>query len=326
MTGEIDTQGRILKIGGLGLKLETAYDAGCKTVIIPKENLQGEDSIGRLPDAFRKELQVLSYEEWKGDHEPFDYMLHTLQVVAVDHIVQAVDVAFIDQEEFAKTEEPFIDHAHQATETQRRTHGDTTANCCVLYARSEEDLDFEGLGGEFWQRMKCVFLIRPEIKNALSRKNAKLENYVQFKEFDQSKETFPLVLSQIQEDLRNSLETHPIHLTIIAPFFFLQTCGICSPEASPVPFFDAPTLLANNYTVQELKIKRCRPLLNRTFLHFARLPSDQLAACPFLSRRNGVYCVNLSFIAEKYRLDLKRAEEIVNQGLKQWLKIVEEVI
>ena len=41
ITGEIDTQGRVTAVGGIGVKLETAYAAGCKTLIIPRENLTG---------------------------------------------------------------------------------------------------------------------------------------------------------------------------------------------------------------------------------------------------------------------------------------------
>jgi ATP-dependent Lon protease len=96
MTGEIDTQGRILAVGGLDVKLETAIDVGCKTMIIPRSNLVGEGGIERLPEALKQDLQIITYEEWKTDHPPFDYEDHVLQVVAVDHIVQAAEVAFMD--------------------------------------------------------------------------------------------------------------------------------------------------------------------------------------------------------------------------------------
>ncbi len=82
ITGEVDTQGRITGVGGMGVKLETAYAAGCKTLIIPRENLDGTEGIDRLPDALKKELQILTFAQWKGAHEPFDYSRHMLQVVA----------------------------------------------------------------------------------------------------------------------------------------------------------------------------------------------------------------------------------------------------
>ncbi|MGC8492306.1 MAG: S16 family serine protease [Syntrophobacteraceae bacterium] len=95
MTGEIDTQGRIAGIGGLSVKMETAYAAGVKTLIIPIENLKGDEGIEMLPESFTRELQILTYEQWKKIHEPFDQDRWLLQVVAVDDIVQAVDVAFV---------------------------------------------------------------------------------------------------------------------------------------------------------------------------------------------------------------------------------------
>ncbi len=95
MTGEIDTQGRIAGIGGLSVKIETAYAAGVKTLIIPKENLKGDEGIEMLPESFIRELQILTYEQWKETHEPFDKDRWLLQVVAVDNIVQAVEVAFV---------------------------------------------------------------------------------------------------------------------------------------------------------------------------------------------------------------------------------------
>lgn len=95
MTGEIDTQGRILGIGGLAVKLETAYAAGCKTIIIPKENLQGREGVEGLPEDFKQELQILSFDDWDTRPEPLDAARHALQVIAVDHIVQAAAVAFV---------------------------------------------------------------------------------------------------------------------------------------------------------------------------------------------------------------------------------------
>jgi hypothetical protein len=54
-------------------RYQISEDAGCKTLIIPRENLIGEEGIERLPESLKRELQILTFEEWKGDHEPFDY-------------------------------------------------------------------------------------------------------------------------------------------------------------------------------------------------------------------------------------------------------------
>ncbi|MFP5214086.1 MAG: S16 family serine protease [Acidobacteriota bacterium] len=98
MTGEIDTQGRINGVGGLGVKIETACAAGVKTLIIPKENLYGPEGVEMLSEPLRRELQILGYKEWKGFHEPLDPERHVLQVVAVDDILQAIDVAMVHEE------------------------------------------------------------------------------------------------------------------------------------------------------------------------------------------------------------------------------------
>ena len=128
MTGEIDTKGRITVVGGLSLKIETAFNAGCRTVIIPRENLFGEGGIERLPEALKEELQVLTYEEWLGEHPPFDTSRQILEVVAVDNIVQAARVAFIDDAELDALEVCFESHAREVArmlgqESSRLAHG-----------------------------------------------------------------------------------------------------------------------------------------------------------------------------------------------------------
>ncbi len=113
MTGEIDTRGRITAVGGIDLKLETAFEAGCKTMIIPSENLRGEEGLERLPRSLREELQILSFQQWQGPHEPFDYNHHLLQVVTVEDLVQAATVAFVEQEELSCLENLFQEHAQK---------------------------------------------------------------------------------------------------------------------------------------------------------------------------------------------------------------------
>jgi hypothetical protein len=53
------------------------------------------------------------------------------------------------------------------------------------------------------------------------------------------------------------------------------------------------------------------------------LESTHADACFFLGKRNGIYTVDLSFIPEKYRLDVKHAEEVLNSCLKEWLIALE---
>jgi ATP-dependent Lon protease len=110
-------------------------------------------------------------------------------------------------------------------------------------------------------------------------------------------------------------------ISVIAPYFFLRHEGIIAevPDSS----LDGLRIFANNYTVQGVKIKACKPALNRVYRHLSRQTSSRLETCPFLTRRHGIYVVDLSFIPEKYRLDVKRAENILNQCLIEWLITVE---
>ncbi len=55
MTGEITIMGKVLGIGGVLPKLQAAIDAGCKEVIMPKEN---ERDVQMTPDYVRNRIQV----------------------------------------------------------------------------------------------------------------------------------------------------------------------------------------------------------------------------------------------------------------------------
>jgi hypothetical protein len=56
------------------------------------------------------------------------------------------------------------------------------------------------------------------------------------------------------------------------------------------------------------------------------LDREQLDKCPFLSNREGIYVVDISYMPEKYRLDAKRAQEILNSGLRNWLSIMDKAV
>ena len=325
MTGEIDTQGRIMAVGGLEVKLETSSDAGCKTMIIPRENLAGDGEIERLPDPLKRELQILNYEEWKGDHEPFDHKHHALQLVAVDHIVQAADIAFIDEEELNSLEKRFIPHGRSVAEELKKVRKDSKS--CVsllfLFAKGPEELELGDLEDEFREGCKRVFLLRPEVKEDILAKYPALEKHSYFRTVDPSGNRLADIIQEMQKlFLKDS--TVPRLFSVMAPFFFLKRDGIRTRDFPPTPSFEGIRLFANNYTVQHVKIKTWKPVLNRVYCHLAQLESAQIDACPFLGKVDGIYAVDLSFIPEKYRLDVRRAEEILNGCLRQWLMAVEK--
>ena len=323
MTGEIDTQGRIMAVGGLEVKLETASDAGCKTMIIPKENMAGDGGIERLPDSLKREFQILNYEEWKGDHEPFDYKRHSLQLVGVDHIVQAADIAFVDEEEMNSLEKSFIPHGRSVAEALKKVRKDSRSCVSLLFTKGPEELELGDLEDEFWEGCKRVFLLRPEVKEDILAKFPALEKKAYFQTIDQSRNRLAEIIQEMQKPyLRAS--TVPHLFSVMAPFFFLKRDGIRIRDFPPTLSFEGIRLFANNYTVQDVKIKTWKPVLNRVYCHLAQLKSAQIDDCPFLGKVDGIYAVDLSFIPEKYRLDVKRAEEIFNGCLNQWLMAVEK--
>ncbi|MBN2123244.1 MAG: AAA family ATPase, partial [Deltaproteobacteria bacterium] len=177
MTGEIDTHGRIKGVGGLDIKLETASDAGCKTMIIPRENLRGEGGIERLPDALKGELQILTYEAWKGDHAPFDYERHMLQVVAVDHIRQAADVAFIDEDELDALKADLVSHALTVSGTLRDVERGWETVLRVVYVKDPAEMELEGEEDSFWEDCPAVFLLRGEVKRRVLARFPAMETH-----------------------------------------------------------------------------------------------------------------------------------------------------
>ena len=61
MTGEINLQGKALKIGGLEEKLEGAKRAGITKIILPKKN---EKDLREVPDRHRKGITFFPVEHF----------------------------------------------------------------------------------------------------------------------------------------------------------------------------------------------------------------------------------------------------------------------
>jgi hypothetical protein len=316
MTGEIDTQGRITGVGALHLKLETSFDAGCKTVVIPKENLFGPEGMERLPSTLKKELQILTYEEWKGEHPPFDYSRHMLQVVAVDHIVQAADVAFIDEKEVKALEDRFVPHAHRVLRAVKNAPREGKVRVLILYVKDPEELEPGGMENLMGKVCRAIVLHPPEAEEEFRKRWSVHPSYIEMRTFDSHSDTLPPLVRKIQDSL--GVPSKPPSVSVVAPFFFLKRDGIRSENVGKC------TVFANNFTVQGVKIKTCKTVLNRVYCHLAGLEPDELESCPFLQKGDGIYVVDLSFIPEKYRLDVKHGEEILVRSLKKWLNVLHE--
>jgi endopeptidase La len=314
MTGEIDTQGRIRGIGGLCVKLETAYNAGCTTMIIPKENLFGHEGIERLPESLKGELQILTYESWKQAHEPFDYERHILQLVAVDHIIQAADVAYIHDDEIAELADRFIPQARAIADTLTPVR--SQAGSCVHLIKDPQEMDVEKVEEPLWEDRRTVFLLKPEVKKDCLTGFPVLERYSEMADLNLSSVRLQSIIQDI-EDACSQRGFDLCRASLVAPFYLLKETGMASGS-------NRIKVLANNYAIQGVKIKNCKPLLNRAYYYLSHLSPPEMEGCFFLGKQNGIYAVDLGFIPEKYRLDVKRAETILNACLKRWLNVLED--
>jgi endopeptidase La len=323
MTGEIDTQGRITGIGALAVKLESACDAGCTTVIIPRENLEGEEGVERLSDALKHELHTLEYETWKTQRSLFDHERHVLQIIAVDDILQAADIAFIDPEELTRLESALVPHALSVAEMSAKPAEPAALRLDVLYLKDIKELEPETAEECFWESRDCVLLASPEVRATIVSALPRLHTHARVLDFDPARQ----VLGPILEELTKTVSedpSHPVRMSIIAPFYFFLKQRATLDEFTGKGALEGLTLFANNYAAQGFKIKGCKTLLNRVYSQLSRLDNQQLEAVPFLVKREGIHIVDLSFIPEKYRLDTQRAEKILRRALKKWLATLEQ--
>ena len=309
-------------MGGLSLKIETAFNAGCRTLIIPRENLFGEGGIERLPEALKEELQVLTYEEWSSTHPPFDFSRHILEVVAVDNIVQAASVAFIDDSEMDVLAVYFESHAREVARLVGKETLRLSPGLQIVQMKTPEELD-PGLIDTVLRNTRCSLhlLILPEIRNAILARLGGLQKGVHLIDFDAKKQTLSAMIQEILAP-SNAESSSSVPLSLTGPYYLLKRDGISADDFPSGPGFEGISLFANNYAVQGIKIKRCKALLNRVYSILALLRPSEIDGCPFLARQDGIYVADLSFIPEKYRLDVHRAERILNRALTHWLNEV----
>jgi ATP-dependent Lon protease len=74
--------------------------------------------------------------------------------------------------------------------------------------------------------------------------------------------------------------------------------------------------------VENVPVRDCSTTLARSFSSLEELADELLETCPFLAKKDGIYVPTIAFIPEKYRIDSRRAEEILNRGLLKWLEIL----
>jgi ATP-dependent Lon protease len=111
-------------------------------------------------------------------------------------------------------------------------------------------------------------------------------------------------------------------ISLIAPLALLKKEGIRPEGLKKEPGFEGLRVFANFCTAENVPVRDCRLMLSRSLSCLERLTDDLLEKCPFLIKKDGVYAPTVTFIPEKYRLDVRRAEEILDHCLSKWLNIV----
>ena len=319
MTGEIDTRGRISAVGGLAMKIETAHNAGCKTIIIPQENLYGEGGVERLPEALKKELQILTFAAWRQDHSPFDYLRHILEVVAVENITQAAAVAFVKDEELRGLEERFQDFSQLVRDRLAMEEGEPQRRVLIVHVKSVSDVDpnlFERSFCRGWSQLHL--LANAQIGGAVLDKLQTAKELVKIHDFDHERHDLGEAVQKIIES-SGDIAAMPVRVAVIAPFYYLLKYRTALQSLPNSLKIDGVDLYANNYTVQQAKIKNCKPVIARLICLLGQFEPAVLQSCPFLRKHEEIQVLDMAFIPEKYRLDIHRAELIINGCLQSWL-------
>lgn len=326
MTGEIDTKGRISAVGALALKIETASNAGCRTVIIPRENLYGEEGIERFPDALKEELQILTFEEWQKEHAPFDYLKHILEVVAVDDIAQAAEVACLDENELEDLRTHFLSCAREVAQqlSDEDSPGRSDRVVSVVQIKGAEEFDPGIFECPWMAENELTLLVPPGIRHAITERLSEATERVKIYDFDPKVQNLSTAVHDIMTTAQQD-SSRAVRLSLIAPYYFLKRDGISADVLLSKPPFGGVRLSANNYTRQNVKIKGCKAVLDRFFCLLGSLDESRLDICPFLAVKDGVHVLDMSFIPEKYRLDVKRAERLIKEWLNAWLRSVESL-
>jgi hypothetical protein len=244
--------------------------------------------------------------------------------VAVDHIVQAARVAYVDDAELAALETGFVGHAVSVVAELRREQAVRRRCLHVVQVKNADELEGDFFSSYFWDNCGgLTFLVSPESRSAVETRLGDLDTAVRVRDFDAIRENLSTVLREVLA--RNSGEDPgAARLALVAPFYFLKRDGICETSFDPGICYQGIKIFANNYTVQDVKIKACKGTLNQAYRVLTHLSPETLAGCPFLGRRGCLYVADLGFIPEQYRIDVPRAEKILNRCLRRWLDTIRE--
>jgi ATP-dependent Lon protease len=321
VTGEIDTQGRITGVGGVDIKLETAVEAGCHTLIIPRENLDGPGGVARFPESLKRELQILDYDQWKGDHEAFDPQRHVIQVVAVEHVTEAADVAILDESEIEGLEVRFGDDGRRLARRFLEQGVAPHRGPMVVVARNAAEADPARVQPALCADCAgCHLVVDAPLSEEIDRNLRGTGSRARTVVWDPEHQELGHVVASLDGCI-DPAEDAESGLAVVAPYFALRDARNAIESRTP-----HARLLANNFALQGVKLKSIRTVLDAVYCRLLHLGAETLDGVGFLALHEGITVVDLTPIPEKYRLDLDRAETILIRVLSAWLNQVDETL
>ena len=191
----------------------------------------------------------------------------------------------------------------------------------VLYVDSPEEADPGALQTDLCQDHGCVVLVRNDLGEEVVRSLGELPGKIVARQFDPEAERLVDVLREIKNANWDS-SAPPLRISLIAPLQFLKKEGIRPEELGKDAGFEGLRIFASSCTAENVPIRDCRTMLARFFSFLVKFTDELLEQCPFLACEDGVYAPTVAFIPEKYRIDARRAEEILDRGLLKWLNII----
>jgi hypothetical protein len=194
----------------------------------------------------------------------------------------------------------------------------------VVQVKSPDELDPEIFDCPCHIDNELALLIAPEIRASMLNRLGDKQERVMVYDFNPKLQnmaaTVRLILDSIREESGRAMRP-----CLIAPYYFLKRKGMLAESWTLDPSPAGARVFANNYTLQDVKIKGCKSILDQVFCLLGLFDDDELNSCPFLAVKEGVRVIDMRFIPEKYRLDGKRAERIINESLSNWLEAVKDI-
>jgi ATP-dependent Lon protease len=164
-------------------------------------------------------------------------------------------------------------------------------------------------------------MVHPDKKKDLLSRVPEGATKVEVRTFDPARDSLAAFVEEIRKPLLR-VSDKPLQVSIVAPQHFLKRDGINAEEFPSTRQFAGLRLFADCCTIENVGIKECQNTVSQVLRELALLSRETLEQCPFIASKDGIHSITLSFIPEKYRLDIQRSEEILERNLLRWLDVV----